>query len=462
MANFQNNSITEYGRLLLAEVQAGAVFIPTRIVLGSGNLPAGKEPTTMTDVVSPVKDLNINKKEKTPDGKVVFGGAYDNQGVTKPFYLRELALYARAEYRNEDGSVKKAVDEVLYSYGNAGATADYMPAYSTETVVEKQLDIVVYVGNSAKVELTIASGTAMTVEMGEQMVDGLRKEVGQALEGKAEKTHKHTSEDITGLDEAMSGALEGKADKEHTHTKKDITDFPESMPASDVYDWAKQPNKPVYTAEEVGAAPSGHTHNDRYYTEAEINGKLSGYATAAQLNEVKKAMGGWKLLNSFSENIIGSSYQNNTTSVKPIIPMGINIKGIKAIKQVTKITKAAFSNVNSHTPSAIFGTLGPILYGRSDYSVSAVSNLLYERSAQLVGMFRPISSTWIAENPVTTNEMGHSFGVSGDGSLLVVTTDLNYNVIAVSGNNGVTSGGSMLLNRSDTDIRYSIELYGLF
>ena len=64
MANFQNNSITEYGRLLLAEVQAGAVFIPTRIVLGSGNLPAGKEPTTMTDVVSPVKDLNINKKRK--------------------------------------------------------------------------------------------------------------------------------------------------------------------------------------------------------------------------------------------------------------------------------------------------------------------------------------------------------------------------------------------------------------
>ncbi len=390
----------------------------------------------MTDVVSPVKDLNINKKEKTPDGKVVFGGAYDNQGVTKPFYLRELALYARAEYRNEDGSVKKAVDEVLYSYGNAGATADYMPAYSTETVVEKQLDIVVYVGNSAKVELTIASGTAMTVEMGEQMVDGLRQEVGQALEGKAEKTH--------------------------THTSKDITDFPESLPASDVYDWAKQPNKPVYTAGEVGAAPSGHTHDDRYYTEAEINGKLSGYATAAQLNEVKKAMGGWKLLNSFSENIIGSSYQNNTTSVKPIIPMGTNIKGIKAIKQVTKITKAAFSNVNSHTPSVIFGTLGPILYGRSDYSVSTVSNLLYEGSAKLVGMFRPISSAWIAENPVTTNEMVHSFGASGDGSLFGVTTDLNYNVIAVSGKNGVTSDGSMLLNRSDTDIRYSIELYGLF
>ena len=48
--------------------------------------------------------------------------------------------------------------------------------------------------------------------------------------------------------------------KEHTHTKRDITDFPESMPASDVYEWAKQPNKPTYTANEVGAAASSHSH----------------------------------------------------------------------------------------------------------------------------------------------------------------------------------------------------------
>ena len=47
--------------------------------------------------------------------------------------------------------------------------------------------------------------------------------------------------------------------KDHTHTKKDITDFPESMPASDVYEWAKQPGKPVYTAGEVGARPNTWT-----------------------------------------------------------------------------------------------------------------------------------------------------------------------------------------------------------
>lgn len=69
--------------------------------------------------------------------------------------------------------------------------------------------------------------------------------------------------------------------KEHTHTKRDITDFPTSLPASDVYEWAKQPEKPVYAAGEVGAAPSGHTHDDRYYTEAEVNNLLAAKQNAS-------------------------------------------------------------------------------------------------------------------------------------------------------------------------------------
>ena len=256
MGVFSNNAITDGGRVLLSYVEMGAIFTPTKIVMGSGTLPAGTTVRTIKDVVAPVKTLTIGKKKRGNDGTVTIGGVYSNQDVTADFYFRELALYARAD--NQDGSV--AAEECLYSYGNAGSTADLMPAYSSGQPVERQIDLVIYVGNDSNVDLTIASGTAMTVEMGEQMVDGLRKEVVQALEGKAEKTHTHTSKDITGLDEAMSGALEGKADKEHTHTKKDITDFPESMPASDVYDWAKQPNKPTYTANEVGAAARSHTH----------------------------------------------------------------------------------------------------------------------------------------------------------------------------------------------------------
>lgn len=164
MGNFSNNAITDAGKMLLADVQAGAVFVATRIVLGSGNMPGGATAQSMTNVITPVTSIAIGKKKRTPDGKCIFGGVYTNKEVTAPFYFRELALYAKAVYLNEDGTVKTEGQETLYSYGNAGATADYMPAYSTSTVVEKQIDLVTWVGNDAQVDLTISSDIYVTNE----------------------------------------------------------------------------------------------------------------------------------------------------------------------------------------------------------------------------------------------------------------------------------------------------------
>ena len=162
MGSFANNTITDAGRVLHADILAGAVFTPTRIVIGSGTVPSGTAITSLTAVVSPVKSLTINKAQRTPDGKAIFGGVYSNKDITQDFYFRELALYAKAVYLNADGSVESETAETLYSYGNAGSTADLMRAYSTEHVVERQMDLVCWVGSTATVNLTIDSGIYMT------------------------------------------------------------------------------------------------------------------------------------------------------------------------------------------------------------------------------------------------------------------------------------------------------------
>lgn len=153
MASFVNNAITDAGRVLLGEVQMGATFTPTRIVLGSGYLPTGTTPRTITNVIAPESTLSINKKEMLEDGSIVIGVIYSNEDVTHDFYFRELALYAKAVKPGGE-----EVPEVLYSYGNAGDAADYMPAYASGTPVERQIDIITYIGNDAKVDLTIESG----------------------------------------------------------------------------------------------------------------------------------------------------------------------------------------------------------------------------------------------------------------------------------------------------------------
>lgn len=171
------NALTENGRLMLAHAQAGATLIPTKIVMGSGNLPAGQTPASMTDVVSPVKELSLNKKSVSPDGKCLLGGVFNNADISEAFYFRELAVFMRAEYRDANGAVLQSVDEILYSYGNAGSTADYMPAYSTSTIVEKQIDLVTWVGMDAKVDVTLESGAYLTrAVLDGILVDFVRKE----------------------------------------------------------------------------------------------------------------------------------------------------------------------------------------------------------------------------------------------------------------------------------------------
>lgn len=172
MGSFANNTITDAGRILHADVMAGAVFTPVRIVIGSGSLPSGTAIASLTSVITPVKSLAINKAQRTPDGKAIFGGVYNNQDITNDFYFRELALYAKAVYLNDDGSVKSETAEKLYSYGNAGSTADLMRAYSTEHVVERQMDLVCWVGNTAQVDLTIDSGVYVTQEQVAELSGG--------------------------------------------------------------------------------------------------------------------------------------------------------------------------------------------------------------------------------------------------------------------------------------------------
>ncbi len=151
-------SPTVPGNLLMAEVQNGAVLVPTKFVIGTGHMGTGKQPGDITNVVAPLKEFPVSKKTRTPDGYCIFGCVMSNEDVTDAFYLRELALYAKAEYRDAGGNVTSSVPEVCLIYGNAGDTADLYPAYSTSTIVERAMEISSYIGAAAHVDVTLESG----------------------------------------------------------------------------------------------------------------------------------------------------------------------------------------------------------------------------------------------------------------------------------------------------------------
>ena len=232
MAVFSNNAVTDKGRILLAESQVGALFVPTKIVMGSGTMPSGSTPRSMTAVATPVVQLSINKKRASDDGKVIIGGIYSNASITEAFYFRELGLYAQLQL--VDGSFS---EEVLYAYANAGSSADLMAAASS-AVIEKQIDLVTYIGSDTQIDLTIESGAYIpftdkgapggVAALGDDgkvpaaqlpAMDfdpaGSAAAVQTALSG-------HTGDNVRHLTAAERTAWNAKAAGDHTHTAAQV------------------------------------------------------------------------------------------------------------------------------------------------------------------------------------------------------------------------------------------------
>ena len=152
-------------------------------------------------------------------------------------------------------------------------------------------------------------------------------EIDTAIAGKSPTGHTHTKSDITdfptlGTASAKDVASTGNASATQVVMGND-TRLTDARKASDVPAWAKASTKPTYTASEVGLgnvgnfkavstvgsqgltdteksnaranigaqvagsyASSTHNHDDRYYTESEIDSKLNGKANSSHGNHV--------------------------------------------------------------------------------------------------------------------------------------------------------------------------------
>lgn len=132
------------------------------------------------------------------------------------------------------------------------------------------------------------------------------KVVNSALNGKANSSHSHSISNITNLQSAldsksatghthddryyteteMDSKLNGKANSSHNHSISNITNLQSALDSksntghdhtSDEIHYAYDQNVSVTTILE-NKAPKHHTHDDRYYTETEIDEKLNGKA----------------------------------------------------------------------------------------------------------------------------------------------------------------------------------------
>ncbi len=144
MSAFNGLKFTTRGIALQAKVQAGAQLKFTRIALGDGEL-GGSNISDLTSLKHEVKSLGIAKLTTLSGGTAAVGTVLSNQSITTGFYWREVGVFA----------LDPDVGEVLYCYGNAGATAEYIPAGGGADILNKHIDVVSVVGNASNVTATI-------------------------------------------------------------------------------------------------------------------------------------------------------------------------------------------------------------------------------------------------------------------------------------------------------------------
>lgn len=104
-----------------------------------------------------------------------------------------------------------------------------------------------------------------------------------------EEENKTIESSMLDMESDIEDLFDNKAPIIHNHTTNDISDFPSSLPALDVYDWAKQPEKPHYTASEVDALPLDTTIPSKTSELINDSGFLTSipeeYITATELSE---------------------------------------------------------------------------------------------------------------------------------------------------------------------------------
>ncbi len=137
--------LTDVGQALLYKAQGGKQLKFTKFKLGDGILN-GQAIQTLTNLISE-KMLSGVRKYEIKNNKVVLGMSFSNSNLETGFYFRELGIFA------EDPDTKQ---EVLYMYGNAGETADYIDDKNGKAI-EEYLDLEFYISNVENITAVIDS-----------------------------------------------------------------------------------------------------------------------------------------------------------------------------------------------------------------------------------------------------------------------------------------------------------------
>lgn len=147
------------GRQLIAGLLAGETLEISKVMVGSGQLTEGMEPSEITDLIAPVAIATSTKPLRNGE-KVEMVVEYRsdlNGGLDNGFWLNEFGVYAM------DGD-----EEVLIYYATLGTYPQWVSAYREGAVDIRRYPIAIAVSTDVIVEIAYPALAFMTADDVEQ------------------------------------------------------------------------------------------------------------------------------------------------------------------------------------------------------------------------------------------------------------------------------------------------------
>ena len=247
---------------------------------------------------------------------------------------------------------------------------------------------------------------------------------------------------------SISGKVEGIILNNNNYypepTTKLITlpNYPTTLPASDVYSWAKQPNKPSYSFGELSSHPTtlgGYGITDAY-TQSDADGRFFryfGYTTDDGDDFMWQKLGTFTYLNAFPDGvtikrhgfgqvtsiIAGSSrfqlYSTHSSSDPNDGPNGIQFRS--GWDDDKKSWRMLLDEVNylHYTDNRYVNKAGDTMTGK----------LLFNANSSIDLVYIPRTKSAISFNNAGPNRIGINF-TDGDGNLRIARTDINQDWVS--------------------------------
>ena len=219
------------------------------------------------------RNITIGSSTKTFDGANNLSYSLDEIGVASKEHNHDDKYYTETEINTKLSELQSDIESTIETSvaGKADIVHNHDDKYYTETEIntklsELQTEINMNIADEKERAMEVESALQAEIDVTQDMLGGKSiKYVTQAEYDALSESEKNNPEVLYLVTDAV--------DTSHTHENKDFLDNLAARnitigSSTKVFDGA---NNLSYSLEEIGVAPSGHNHDDRYYTETEID-----------------------------------------------------------------------------------------------------------------------------------------------------------------------------------------------